>query len=166
MSRERTVTEIETAIKQLQAISPHITEIRRRDTEQVGPDGYGTGGGDGRRSIGTHADPTMTAATQRPQVDIVHAWTEDLNAQLEIICKAAHRAQGLAYVISQTVDAKTGRVNVVEQCPVCGDPMPQPRAGMCEREYRRWVRAGRPERAPWISQERKRLAQPEREDVA
>lgn len=163
MSTERTITEVEAAIAQLQKITPHLNEIRRRDAEQVGPDGFGSGGGDGRRSVGTHSDPTMRAATveQRPQ-DLVHQWTEDLNQQLEIICAAAHRAHGLVYVISQSVDAKTGRVNLVECCPVCDDPMPQPRSGMDEKCFRRWVRAGRPERAPWMHEQRKeRLSPPE-----
>lgn len=162
---DRTVTEIQAAIKQLEAVAAVITEIRRRDAEQVGPDGFGNGGGDGRRAKGTHADPTHSAATSRKPADVVHEWTLDLNDQLEVVCKAAHRAHGLVYVIGQSVDAKTGRVNLVDCCPVCDDPMPQPRAGLDEKCFRRWVRAGRPERAPWINEERKRRLDPE-QDVA
>jgi hypothetical protein len=64
-------------------------------------------------------------------------------------------ATGLSKLIGQVVDDKTGHVNEIECCPVCDDPMPVVRAGFDEKCYRRWVRAGRPERAPWIRAERR-----------
>lgn len=166
MRLQRSVNELQAAVKHIEMVAAHIAEIRRRDVEQVGPDGFGSQGGDGRRSVGSHSDPTLTAATTDRHQDVVHEWTVDLDRQVEIFCAAAHRAHGLVYVITQAVDAKTGRVNLVDVCPVCDDPMPTPRAGMDEKCFRRWTRAGRPERAPWINAERRRRLTPGQEEVA
>lgn len=159
------VNEIEVARKQLAAIAKQITDIKRRDTEQVGPDGYRTGSGNGRMSKGTHSDPTEAAAGAHKEHDHVHEHTVKLLSCVKTACDAANRAAGYLAALTALVDERTGRRNLVDCCPVCDDPMPQPRAGMCEPDYRRWTRAGRPERAPWINQERRRLADM-REDVA
>ena len=161
---DRTVTNVRVAIKQLERIAERLPELRRRDAEQIGPDGYGNGGGDGRRSIGTHSDPTHSAALADKRRDEVHEWLTTAIEAVEAACIHANRAASHVYLIEQVVDQRTGHVNLVEQCPVCNDPMPQPRAGFCEPCYRRWARLGRPDRAPWVHQERQRLAS--REDGA
>lgn len=163
--KDRTVGDLQVAIKQLQALEKRVTEIKRRDTEQVGPDGFGSGAGDGtgRRVSGDHSDPTVSAATQRRQTDLVHDHTVKLLDHVKQACDHANKAAGFLAAIDAHVTDKVGRVNAVECCPVCDDPMPQPRSGFCEPCYRRHVRAGRPERAPWINQERKRLTNPEQE---
>ena len=38
---DRTVTNVRVAIKQLERIAERLPELRRRDAEQIGPDGYG-----------------------------------------------------------------------------------------------------------------------------
>ena len=158
MKPDRTVTDLRVAVKQLEQLAQRVTELRRRDIEQVGPDGYGSGQGDGtgRHASGDHSDPTHTAATARKQTDRVHEHTVALLAAVKAACDEANKAAGYLSAIDALVDSRTGRVNTVECCPVCDEPMPQPRAGLSEDCYRRWVRAERPDRVLWINQERKR----------
>lgn len=170
MKQDRIVTDLLVAIKQLQAITPRITELQRRDTEQVGPDGYGdTVFREGTRGKGDHADPTHSAALATKHTDTVHDQMLTLLDALKQTCDWANKAAGAAHRIEALTEHTVGRVNLVDACPVCGDPMPQPRAGFDDKCYRRFIRACEAagaspvDRGEWIQQQRRERAQ---EDVA
>lgn len=171
MKPDRTVTNLRAAIKQLEAIAGRLTELKRRDTEQVGPDGYGSGAGDGtgRRSHGDHTDPTHSAAMGRKQHDPVHDLTAELIGIVHRVSDGANRAASIVALLDSMAEAKPAKP-LFPICPVCDEQIRGPvRAGMDEACYRRWRTAlekdNTLDRGLWIRAERKRLTQPD-EDVA
>jgi len=140
----------------ISTIRQGIRDALRRNAEHSG-DSLPTGTGGEGRGKGTHADPVAMAAARRPDYDEVHALVEGIVGHVLEADTHLRAAASRFYRLDQLA-ADEGRVNQVEACRCCGDPAPQPRAGYCDKCWKAWTRADRPDRFAFERQRREYLA--------
>lgn len=123
-------------------------------------DGYGSGsGGGGARSSDTTSTTERAALAGCSEAEMERIVEGALAGYAQLLA-AASRLR--AYVTPK--ERKTGRKSSVDVCPCCDEPMPRPRSGFCERDYRQWVREDRPDRAWYVRRRRREYEQQRKAD--
>lgn len=114
-------------------------------------DGYGSGrsADGGSRSTDTTSTTERAALAGCSEAEMERI-VEGFLAGCVHLAEAASRLA--AYVTPR--QRQQGRANTVDVCPCCDEPMPRPRSGFCERDYRQWVREDRPDRAWFVRRRR------------
>lgn len=145
------------AVQRLIALA-ELPRLGREHTRDADGYGHGSSGDGGSRG----SDPTST--TERAALEGDDTATAMLAIAIDHYDQAMRHVYAAASALNAYRNPKQrteGRVSTVEPCRACAQlALPRAKAGYCEACYRAWDRAGRPDRATF-EHERKR-----REDVA
>lgn len=121
-------------------------------------------GADGRKAKGDPSDPTYAAAMSVLQgfdrgLETAH---DDFKASIERLDAAAlevaARFRQLMPLDKNDPSIHRGRQNTVPACIVCSGPAFPVRRGMCEADYRAWLRADRPDLEGFKRQRQREVA--------
>lgn len=143
----RTITAIRRLLDTIETEGP---ELFRRDGHTSQPDGYPTSslGGDGRG--GTTSSSTETAALAEERSDVIHLDALGLRHNLLRLHEYANAAVGCISHARQHSSNRRSDHGPSGCCVVCdrhveGTAEDRLRRGMCEADFRAWLRAGRPD---------------------
>lgn len=134
--------------QQMATAWPELVRLATMPSTDV--DGFGPGGGSGRRSTGTHADP-VAAMVERmdewpdPERDRTAEMVGLLHARCDEMMDAKRRAEGIRRLIDKRGDARYGRQSSVTDCLCCeatvtGIGEDRIKAGYCPTCHRAWLR--------------------------
>jgi len=160
---DKITRDIERSLKTLNKLSPAlVADLVRRSRYRATEKPRSV---QGAKSKGTHSDPTLAAVVRKlsgeqgtdPIFEAVRTIAQTLNDMAQL---AMQIDESIRFVTDVAERAKESTIIHCLACnrEVAGTPKDRVRSGMCQADYQRWIRAGRPYRQQFFLMVQQELA--------